>query len=130
MCYTHYTHITVCTAYDTLLTPTYKLTCAVCCTCVTHTTYVCCMCCTCYTHIDTHAVCYTHVAYTIYIYHTICRQTGAGKSFTMEGTPSNPGVNTRALAALFELAAARTTDVEYRSVIVTLSVTSFTRYCY
>jgi kinesin family member C2/C3 len=44
------------------------------------------------------------------------RQTGAGKSFTMEGTPGNPGVNTRALAALFELAAARTTDVDYRSV--------------
>jgi kinesin family member C2/C3 len=54
-------------------------------------------------------MCFTH-----YISHYVCRQTGAGKSFTMEGTPSNPGVNTRALAALFELAAARTTDVEYR----------------
>jgi Kinesin motor domain len=63
--------------------------------------------------------------YILYTYALMCRQTGAGKSFTMEGTPSNPGVNTRALAALFELAAARTTDVEYRSVTVT-----FWRYFY
>jgi len=31
-------------------------------------------------------------------------QTGAGKTFTMEGTSSNPGVNTRTLAELFRVA--------------------------
>mmetsp|Transcript_10409 Transcript_10409/g.18853 ORF Transcript_10409/g.18853 Transcript_10409/m.18853 type:complete len:328 (-) Transcript_10409:215-1198(-) len=39
-------------------------------------------------------------------------QTGSGKTHTMEGPPSDPGVNTRALQELFSLAAARRDDFQ------------------
>jgi len=39
-------------------------------------------------------------------------QTGSGKTHTMEGPPSDPGVNTRALQELFDLATARAEDFD------------------
>lgn len=38
-------------------------------------------------------------------------QTGSGKTHTMEGTPTNPGINVRTLEALFALKAERTREV-------------------
>ncbi|CAM9983991.1 unnamed protein product, partial [Hapterophycus canaliculatus] len=40
-------------------------------------------------------------------------QTGSGKTFTMEGPSSNPGVNTRALISMFNIAEERSADVTY-----------------
>jgi kinesin family member C2/C3 len=40
-------------------------------------------------------------------------QTGAGKTFTMQGTPEQPGVNVRAIRDLFRLADSRSDTMEY-----------------
>lgn len=49
-------------------------------------------------------------------------QTGSGKTFTMEGPIENPGVNTRALATLFEIRDARAEDVSYSFHIEMLEI--------
>ncbi|XP_067327022.1 kinesin-like protein KIFC3 isoform X2 [Anolis sagrei] len=41
-------------------------------------------------------------------------QTGAGKTYTMEGTRENPGINQRALQLLFSEVQAKASDWEYR----------------
>ncbi|CAM9964001.1 unnamed protein product, partial [Discosporangium mesarthrocarpum] len=41
-------------------------------------------------------------------------QTGSGKTHTMEGPSDDPGVNTRALKELFDLAKERSEDITYR----------------
>ncbi|XP_042336714.1 kinesin-like protein KIFC3 isoform X4 [Sceloporus undulatus] len=46
-------------------------------------------------------------------------QTGAGKTYTMEGTCENPGINQRALQLLFSEVQAKASDWEYR---ITVSV--------
>ncbi|KAH0619424.1 hypothetical protein JD844_000038 [Phrynosoma platyrhinos] len=46
-------------------------------------------------------------------------QTGAGKTYTMEGTRENPGINQRALQLLFSEVQAKASDWEYR---ITVSV--------
>ena len=40
-------------------------------------------------------------------------QTGTGKTYTMEGPPESPGVNTNAFRRLFEVASERTEEMEY-----------------
>ncbi|CAM9368506.1 unnamed protein product [Phaeothamnion confervicola] len=49
-------------------------------------------------------------------------QTGSGKTHTMEGTAADPGVNTRALAELFRVAADRAENVEYSFTLSMLEV--------
>ncbi|CAI5781968.1 kinesin KIFC3 isoform X1 [Podarcis lilfordi] len=46
-------------------------------------------------------------------------QTGAGKTYTMEGTPENPGINQRALQLLFSEVQAKASDWNYQ---ITVSV--------
>ncbi|XP_038609950.1 kinesin-like protein KIFC3 isoform X4 [Tachyglossus aculeatus] len=46
-------------------------------------------------------------------------QTGAGKTYTMEGTPENPGINQRALQLLFSEVREKASDWEY---MITVSV--------
>ncbi|KAF6288284.1 kinesin family member C3 [Rhinolophus ferrumequinum] len=46
-------------------------------------------------------------------------QTGAGKTYTMEGTPENPGINQRALQLLFSEVQEKASDWEYT---ITVSV--------
>ncbi|XP_039769361.1 kinesin-like protein KIFC3 isoform X3 [Ornithorhynchus anatinus] len=46
-------------------------------------------------------------------------QTGAGKTYTMEGTPENPGINQRALQLLFSEVREKASDWEY---VITVSV--------
>ncbi|XP_075796562.1 kinesin-like protein KIFC3 isoform X3 [Pelodiscus sinensis] len=46
-------------------------------------------------------------------------QTGAGKTYTMEGTPENPGINQRALQLLFSEAQRKAADWDYT---ITVSV--------
>ncbi|XP_062997095.1 kinesin-like protein KIFC3 [Elgaria multicarinata webbii] len=46
-------------------------------------------------------------------------QTGAGKTYTMEGTPDNPGINQRALQLLFSEVQAKASDWNYK---ITVSV--------
>lgn len=41
-------------------------------------------------------------------------QTGSGKTYTIEGPGSDPGVNSRALAELFQMAADRASEVTYQ----------------
>lgn len=40
-------------------------------------------------------------------------QTGSGKTYTIEGPAEDPGVNSRALAELFRVAADRSSDIQY-----------------
>ncbi|KAF3336908.1 kinesin-related protein 2-like protein [Carex littledalei] len=49
-------------------------------------------------------------------------QTGTGKTFTMEGTPENRGVNYRALEVLFNTSATRSSDVAYGFSVSMLEV--------
>lgn len=49
-------------------------------------------------------------------------QTGTGKTFTMEGTPDNRGVNYRALEVLFNTSAQRSSDVAYGFSVSMLEV--------
>ena len=49
-------------------------------------------------------------------------QTGTGKTFTMEGTESNRGVNYRAMEELFKIAEARKESVIYEFSVNVLEV--------
>jgi len=49
-------------------------------------------------------------------------QTGSGKTHTMEGTEADPGVNLRALSALFALREERQNDEEYRFTVSILEI--------
>jgi len=49
-------------------------------------------------------------------------QTGTGKTFTMEGTESNRGVNYRAMEELFKIAEARKESVSYNFSVNILEV--------
>jgi kinesin family member C2/C3 len=49
-------------------------------------------------------------------------QTGTGKTFTMEGTPDNRGVNYRALEVLFNTSAKRSSDMAYELSVSMLEV--------
>jgi len=49
-------------------------------------------------------------------------QTGTGKTFTMEGTESNRGVNDRAMEELFKIAEARKESVIYEFSVNVLEV--------
>uniref|UniRef100_A0A5F9DUB7 Kinesin-like protein n=1 Tax=Oryctolagus cuniculus TaxID=9986 RepID=A0A5F9DUB7_RABIT len=44
-------------------------------------------------------------------------QTGAGKTYTMEGTPENPGINQRALQLLFSEVQEKASDWEYNITV-------------
>ncbi|KAJ7312086.1 hypothetical protein JRQ81_006424 [Phrynocephalus forsythii] len=44
-------------------------------------------------------------------------QTGAGKTYTMEGTPENPGINQRALRLLFSEVQAKASDWDYKITV-------------
>jgi len=54
-------------------------------------------------------------------------QTGSGKTYTMAGTQSNPGVNIRALHELFEIAQQRSgeNDTTLKCVLWTNNGTPF-----
>lgn len=47
---------------------------------------------------------------------------GSGKTYTMQGPKEDPGVNTRALARLFEVAQERFPDVKYEIKITLLEI--------
>ncbi|KAF6019824.1 hypothetical protein EB796_021863 [Bugula neritina] len=49
-------------------------------------------------------------------------QTGSGKTYTMEGPSSDPGINQRALALLFEQAADRSTDWSFDIKVSVLEI--------
>ena len=49
-------------------------------------------------------------------------QTGSGKTHTMEGLSSDPGINARTLAGLFELSRQRAAQTEHTIVISLLEV--------
>ena len=49
-------------------------------------------------------------------------QTGSGKTHTMEGPPSDPGINARTLAGLFELSRQRAAETEHTITISLLEV--------
>ena len=50
------------------------------------------------------------------------QQTGSGKTFTMEGPPSNRGVNFRALEELFRLVTDRSSEYEYSLKVSMLEI--------
>lgn len=49
-------------------------------------------------------------------------QTGTGKTFTMEGTPENRGVNYRTLEMLFNLSSERSSIMKYELSVSMLEV--------
>lgn len=49
-------------------------------------------------------------------------QTGTGKTFTMEGTPQNRGVNYRTVEQLFEIANERRETISYNISVSVLEV--------
>jgi len=49
-------------------------------------------------------------------------QTGTGKTFTMEGTPENRGVNYRTLEKLFSLSSERSSIMKYELFVSMLEV--------
>lgn len=49
-------------------------------------------------------------------------QTGTGKTFTMEGTPENRGVNYRTLERLFSLSSERSSIMKYELFVSMLEV--------
>lgn len=49
-------------------------------------------------------------------------QTGTGKTFTMEGTPENRGVNYRTLEKLFSLSSERSSIMKYELSVSMLEV--------
>ena len=49
-------------------------------------------------------------------------QTGTGKTFTMEGTPENRGVNYRALEELFRISNQRSSVMRYELFVSMLEV--------
>eukprot|EP00899_Mesostigma_viride_P014669 jgi/Mesvir1/23202/Mv22665-RA.1 len=49
-------------------------------------------------------------------------QTGSGKTYTMEGPPDDPGVNTRALSALFDLCSSRSSEYEFEILASVLEI--------
>jgi len=49
-------------------------------------------------------------------------QTGTGKTFTMEGTPQNRGVNYRTVEQLFEVARERRETISYNISVSVLEV--------
>ena len=49
-------------------------------------------------------------------------QTGTGKTFTMEGTPENRGVNYRTLEELFRISRERSNIINYELFVIMLDV--------
>ena len=49
-------------------------------------------------------------------------QTGSGKTFTMEGTDANPGLNRRALGALFEVCDERVADWDFELQVAVMEI--------
>lgn len=49
-------------------------------------------------------------------------QTGTGKTFTMEGTPDNRGVNYRTLEELFKISKERSSTMKYEISVSMLEV--------